>query len=86
MTIRLGVIADDFTGATDIAGFLVANGLAAVQINGVPTGALPDTDAVVVSLKSRSIDPAEAVEMSLAALAALVGRLSTADTPRRPTP
>mgnify|MGYP001593893255 CR=1 FL=1 len=71
MTIRLGVIADDFTGATDIAGFLVANGLAAVQINGVPTGALPDTDAVVVSLKSRSIDPAEAVEMSLAALAAL---------------
>ena len=24
---KLGVIADDFTGATDIAGFLVENGL-----------------------------------------------------------
>lgn len=36
--IKIGVIADDFTGATDIASFLVENGLPTVQINGVPTG------------------------------------------------
>lgn len=29
---KLGVIADDFTGATDIAGFLVENGLATIQL------------------------------------------------------
>lgn len=45
--IKIGVIADDFTGATDIASFLVENGLSAVQMNGVPTGELPeDTDTV----------------------------------------
>ncbi|TBT84952.1 four-carbon acid sugar kinase family protein [Propioniciclava sinopodophylli] len=71
MTIRLGVIADDFTGATDIAGFLVSNGLSAVQVNGVPEGPLPQADAIVVSLKSRSIPADEAVSMSLAALDAL---------------
>lgn len=71
MGLKLGVIADDFTGATDIAGFLVSGGLRTVQVNGVPTGSLPDVDAVVVSLKSRSIDADEAVRQSLAALAAL---------------
>ncbi|SDB80424.1 Uncharacterized conserved protein YgbK, DUF1537 family [Raineyella antarctica] len=71
MAVRLGVIADDFTGATDIAGFLVANGLRTVQLTGVPTAATSvpeDVDAVVVSLKSRSNPAPEAVEMSLAAL------------------
>ena len=72
MALRLGVIADDFTGATDIAGFLVANGLATVQLNGVPEpGRIPEVDAVVVSLKSRSIPAPEAVQLSLAALEAL---------------
>lgn len=71
MGLKLGVIADDFTGATDIAGFLVSGGLRTVQVNGVPSGPLPDVDAVVVSLKSRSIDPDEAVRLSLAALDAL---------------
>lgn len=72
MTLRLGVIADDFTGATDIAGFLVEGGLRTAQLNGVPAdGRVPDSDAIVVSLKSRSIDPAEAVELSLGALAYL---------------
>ncbi len=33
---RLGVIADDFTGATDIASFLVQNGLSTIQFNGIP--------------------------------------------------
>lgn len=70
MGVQLGVIADDFTGATDIAGFLVANGLRTVQLNGVQAlrDAPEDVDAVVVSLKSRSNPAAEAVEQSLAAL------------------
>ena len=66
---RLGVIADDFTGATDIAGFLVSSGLRTVQLNGVPPADTQvDSDAVVISLKSRSCPAAEAVSQSLAAL------------------
>lgn len=72
---RLGVIADDFTGATDIAGFLVANGLRTVQLNGIPAADLPvDADAVVISLKSRSCPVEEAVSQSLASLAWLRDR------------
>lgn len=67
---RLGVIADDFTGATDIASFLVENGMSTVQINGVPDADYQvQADAVVVSLKSRSCPAEEAVADSLAALA-----------------
>lgn len=66
---KLGVIADDFTGATDIAGFLVAGGLRTTQLIGVPAaGTVVDADAVVISLKSRSNPAAEAVAGSLAAL------------------
>ncbi|MFS7161664.1 3-oxo-tetronate kinase [Serratia proteamaculans] len=66
----LGVIADDFTGATDIASFLVENGLSTVQLNGVPQEELPlEAQAVVISLKSRSCPAAPAVEQSLQALA-----------------
>ncbi|WP_456306932.1 3-oxo-tetronate kinase [Muricoccus vinaceus] len=69
MSMRLGVIADDFTGATDIAGFLVANGLRTVQINGVPPAGLDvAAEAVVVSLKTRSCPVEEAVSQSLASL------------------
>lgn len=39
--LKIGVIADDFTGATDIASFLVENGMPTVQINDVPTGTQP---------------------------------------------
>jgi uncharacterized protein YgbK (DUF1537 family) len=69
----LGVIADDFTGATDIANTLVKGGMRTVQTIGVPAPAmdLSSVDAVVVALKSRSIEPAEAVKLSLAALEAL---------------
>ncbi|WP_394255814.1 3-oxo-tetronate kinase [Pseudoclavibacter helvolus] len=77
MAVRLGVIADDFTGGTDIAGFLVANGLRTVQLTGVPapsTTVPADTDAVVISLKSRSIPAKEAVSVSLAALRFLQGQ------------
>lgn len=66
----LGCIADDFTGATDLANNLVRAGMRTVQTIGVPDASLKfDADAVVVALKSRTIDPADAVAQSLAALA-----------------
>ncbi|MGB8665965.1 MAG: 3-oxo-tetronate kinase [Serratia inhibens] len=66
----LGVIADDFTGATDIASFLVENGLSTVQLNGVPQEKVQvEAQAVVISLKSRSCEPSQAIEQSLQALA-----------------
>ena len=65
----IGVIADDFTGGTDIAGFLVEGGLATVQLSGVPEDSFhTEADAVVISLKSRSCPVEEAVGQSLAAL------------------
>ncbi len=67
----LGCIADDFTGATDLASMLVRNGMSTTQVIGVPEAgaAAPTADAVVVALKSRTIAPADAVRQSLAALA-----------------
>ncbi len=74
---QLGVIADDFTGATDIASFLVRNGMPTVQLNGVPTRDLPLTsEAVVISLKTRSCPAEMAVSQSLAALSWLQPGLS----------
>ena len=70
MTLLLGAIADDYTGASDLANTLSREGLRTVQVIGVPGDTLalpPGTDAVVVSLKSRSIDPEEAVALSLGA-------------------
>ncbi|MBC5783172.1 four-carbon acid sugar kinase family protein [Ramlibacter sp. USB13] len=64
----LGCIADDFTGATDLANNLVRAGMRVVQTIGVPEGPAPEADAVVVALKSRTIPAAEAVAQSLAAL------------------
>jgi 3-dehydrotetronate 4-kinase len=65
----LGCIADDFTGATDLAGMLVEGGMRTLQTIGVPQRPLPkDADAVVVALKSRSIAAGEAIAQSLAAL------------------
>ncbi len=69
MPVILGCIADDFTGATDLAGMLVKSGMRTVQMIGVPDGPPPDdVDAVVIALKSRTEPVAEAVEASLAAL------------------
>lgn len=69
----LGIIADDFTGATDIAGMLVKNGMRTIQTIGLPAkGTIPDdVDAVVVALKTRSIAAKEAIAQSLDALKAL---------------
>jgi 3-dehydrotetronate 4-kinase len=67
--VTLGCIADDFTGATDLANNLVRSGMRALQTIGVPGGPLAaPADAVVVALKSRTIPAAEAVVQSLAAL------------------
>ncbi|MHB8667895.1 MAG: 3-oxo-tetronate kinase [Burkholderiales bacterium] len=66
----LGCIADDFTGATDLANNLVRSGMRTLQTIGVPAAPLDtEVDAVVVALKSRTIPAAEAVAQSLAALA-----------------
>lgn len=70
----IGVIADDFTGASDIANTLAKGGggspgLGTTQFLGVPSGtASADCQAGVIALKSRSLRPAEAVSQSLQAL------------------
>jgi uncharacterized protein YgbK (DUF1537 family) len=67
----LGCIADDFTGATDLANMLVRGGMRTVQSIGIPTAEMADgldADAIVIALKSRTTPTAEAVEESLAAL------------------
>ena len=63
----LGCIADDFTGATDLANTLTRRGMHTVQTIGLPKGAAPEADAIVVALKSRTIAAADAVAQSLAA-------------------
>lgn len=74
--ISLGCIADDYTGASDLANTLTRAGLRTVQTIGVPSNdlALPEVDAVVVSLKSRSIEADLAVSRSRAADKWLRGR------------
>ena len=71
MAILLGAIADDFTGATDLCNTLVRRGMRTVQLIHVPGPGtmVPDADAVVVALKTRTVPAAEAVDKSLAALA-----------------
>ncbi|HUP95791.1 MAG TPA: 3-oxo-tetronate kinase [Burkholderiales bacterium] len=65
----LGCIADDFTGATDLANTLTRRGMSAVVLLGTPDKKrVPDADAVVVALKSRTAPAVEAVRMSVASL------------------
>ena len=66
MKLSLGCIADDYTGASDLANTLTRCGLRTVQTIGVPSDdlRLPEVDAVVVSLKSRSIEANLAVSRS----------------------
>ena len=70
---RLGCIADDLTGASDLALMLAREGLRTIQTIGVPREDLDlsAADAVVVALKSRTIPPQQAIDQSLAAAAAL---------------
>ena len=76
MTLALGCIADDYTGASDLANTLTRCGLRTVQTIGVPADELKlsEVDAVVVSLKSRSIEAGIAVARSRAADKWLRGR------------
>ena len=67
----LGCIADDFTGATDLASMLVRGGMRTVQSIGIPAGDVAgqlDADAIVIALKSRTVPAADAVKESLEAL------------------
>jgi uncharacterized protein YgbK (DUF1537 family) len=67
--VRLGCIADDFTGATDLANNLVRAGMRVVQTVGVPRRAMASNiDAIVVAQKTRTLPAAEAVAQALAAL------------------
>lgn len=76
MGILLGAVADDFTGATDLANMLVMQGMRTLQTIGVPGPALDtgDAEAVIVALKSRTAPVDDAVSQSLAALDWLRGR------------
>lgn len=67
-TIKIGCVADDFTGASDAASFLMAGGLKTILIDGIPAGDFEtDCDAIVVALKSRTQKTSDAVSDSLAA-------------------
>ncbi len=66
----LGCIADDFTGATDLANTLVSEGMRVIQVFGLPQREieLPPADAIIVALKSRSIPAKDAIAQSLASV------------------
>src|ERR1700722_11165033 len=70
MPVLLGAIADDFPGATDLCNTLVRRGMKTVQLIDVPAAGavVPDADAIVIALKSRTIPVGDAVAMSLKAL------------------
>ncbi|HSP25079.1 MAG TPA: four-carbon acid sugar kinase family protein, partial [Saliniramus sp.] len=74
--LAIGSIADDYTGATDLANSLAKAGLRTIQTIGVPReGVVPDdAEAIVVALKSRSIPAADAVQQSLVACRWLAAR------------
>jgi len=65
----LGAVADDLTGATDLALMLAREGMRTIQVVGVPDESLDigDADAIVVALKSRTIPASDAVAQSLSA-------------------
>ncbi|WP_043627135.1 3-oxo-tetronate kinase [Nonomuraea candida] len=66
----IGAIADDFTGATDVAVALRRRGLRTVLYFGLPPQGVtpPEHDAVVIALRTRTIHRADAVARSLRAL------------------
>lgn len=70
MTLLLGAVADDFTGATDLANTLVQQGMRVTQLIGVPNEHtdIGDAQAVVIALKSRMAPPSQAIDQSLQAL------------------
>lgn len=72
--LAFAAIADDFTGAVDLAGMLVRGGLRTVLaagVNGLAATRDSDAEGVVVALKTRSVEPRLAVEASVQAAEAL---------------
>jgi uncharacterized protein YgbK (DUF1537 family) len=71
----LGCIGDDFTGASDLANTLARQGMRTLQFSGVPVRSAPTfCEAGVIALKSRTIAPQDAINLSLAALEWLLGQ------------
>ena len=72
----LGCIADDFTGASDAASFLVKGGMSVQLYNGIPENAadLKPVQAIVIALKSRTQETAQAVADSRKAAQFLLGQ------------
>ena len=65
----LGCIADDFTGASDLANTLCREGMRTTQFIDVPDDGIDcDCEAAIIALKSRSIKPADAIRQSLDSL------------------
>lgn len=59
--IKIGIIADDFTGASDAASFLEKSGAKTIMLNTVSDDFQYICDAVVIAMKTRSIEPEEAI-------------------------
>lgn len=68
--ILLGIVSDDFTGASDVASFLASHGLRTMLFNGIPDGnnCIEACDAIVIALKTRNASPEEAVAQTKATL------------------
>ena len=65
--ILIGCVADDFTGASDAASFLLSQGLKTLLFNGIPNETVEDCNAVVIALKSRTQETKSAVADSIKA-------------------
>ena len=64
----IGCVADDFTGASDAASFLLGEGLKTILVNGVPKEDFSqECDAIVIALKSRTQEKSEAIKDSIEA-------------------
>ncbi len=72
----LGVIADDFTGGLDAAGFIRKGGLEVTFFSGVPSrdemDGVPSDAAAVIALQIRSCSPCDAVRAASEAADALI--------------
>ncbi|MFT4107687.1 MAG: four-carbon acid sugar kinase family protein [Lacrimispora sp.] len=75
-TVKLGCIADDFTGASDAASFLVKGGIRVLLVSEIPDIDidLDGFDAVVIALKTRTMERSRAVKDTLAAVSWLKGK------------
>ena len=71
--VKIGIIADDFTGASDAASFLALNFKRVVIYTNVPTKIAEndEIDAIVIALKSRSVEPEKALAMCAKAVSFL---------------